>query len=300
MKKPIAVAAPWPQRRSPAARGAGWPPCRPAAGQGRHLRDRPDPHLRHLRDRPLRHHHQPRPLQHQGRHGRSSTATGKSGKVDITMDIELDQHRRRPAQPARAEQGLLQRRPSFRPARFVADKFDFNGDKVSEVDGTLTLLGQTRPVKLKASRFNCYMSPLIKRQVCGGDFETTIERSQWGVTWGIPFGFEDKVRLLVQVEAIRHPVETALGVTPRSLKSGGASRSQRSDSQGRSRQRPLLAHLQQALRRQRRQQLQHQRDPRSPDRARWSAPARSPALVAHPFHALGRRARSAPGRRPAA
>ncbi len=55
---------------------------------------------------------------------------------------------------------------------------------------------------LTASRFNCYLSPLLNRQVCGGDFETTIERSQWGVTWGIPFGFEDRVRLLVQVEAV--------------------------------------------------------------------------------------------------
>ena len=86
--------------------------------------------------------------------------------------------------------------------RFVADKFGFDGDKVSEVGGTLTLLGKSRPVTLKASRFNCYLSPMIKRQVCGGDFETTIQRSQWGMTWGLHFGFEDKVRLLVQVEAI--------------------------------------------------------------------------------------------------
>ena len=65
-----------------------------------------------------------------------------------------------------------------------------------------SLLGQTRPVTLKANRFNCYKSPVLNRQVCGGDFETTVERSQWGITWGLNFGFEDKVRLLVQVEAI--------------------------------------------------------------------------------------------------
>ena len=90
----------------------------------------------------------------------------------------------------------------FPTGRFVADKINFDNDKVVDVDGALTLMGQTRPVKLKASRFGCYVSPLIKRQVCGGDFETTITRSEWGVTWGIPFGFEDRVRLLVQVEAV--------------------------------------------------------------------------------------------------
>jgi polyisoprenoid-binding protein YceI len=39
--------------------------------------------------------------------------------------------------------------------------------------------------------------------VCGGDFETTIQRSQWGMNWGLDMGVPDNVRLLVQVEAIR-------------------------------------------------------------------------------------------------
>ncbi|MDM0106270.1 YceI family protein [Variovorax sp. J22R24] len=126
---------------------------------------------------------------------------GNGGKVDITMDISsvntgvdlLNRH--------------LQSKDFFNAAefptgRFVADKIAFNGDKVTEVAGTLTLMGQSKPVTLKANRFNCYISPLINRQICGGDFEATVERSNWGITWGIPFGFEDKVRLLVQVEAV--------------------------------------------------------------------------------------------------
>jgi len=126
---------------------------------------------------------------------------GTGGKVDITMDIRsvntgvdlLDRHLRSKEFFNVAE---------FPTGRFVADKITFEGDKVTAVAGTLTLMGQARPVTLKANRFNCYLSPLINRQVCGGDFETTIERSNWGITWGISFGFEDKVRLLVQVEAV--------------------------------------------------------------------------------------------------
>jgi polyisoprenoid-binding protein YceI len=91
----------------------------------------------------------------------------------------------------------------FPTASFKSDKFSFNGDKVSELQGELTVLGKTHPVTLKAMKFNCYMSPLIRREVCGGDFEAHIKRSQWGLLWGLNFGFEDDVRLLIQIEAIR-------------------------------------------------------------------------------------------------
>ena len=66
-------------------------------------------------------------------------------------------------------------------ARFVATGLNFDGNNVSQVTGTLTLLGKTGPVVLKASRFNCYMNPFVKREACGGDFETTIQRSRVSV-----------------------------------------------------------------------------------------------------------------------
>lgn len=91
----------------------------------------------------------------------------------------------------------------FPTAKFVGDKFAFDGDKVTSVAGTLTLLGKTQPVTLTATNYNCYMSPMLKREVCGGDFETTIQRSQWGMTYGINFGIPDSVRLLIQIEAIK-------------------------------------------------------------------------------------------------
>ncbi len=131
----------------------------------------------------------------------SIDGSGSAGRIDITMDI------------ASINTGvdLLNRHvlskdffnvAEFPTARFVADQLDLAAGKVTEVDGTLTLKGVTRPVRLKASRFGCYLSPLIKRQVCGGDFETTVLRSAFGIDWGLNFGFEDRVRLLVQVEAV--------------------------------------------------------------------------------------------------
>jgi polyisoprenoid-binding protein YceI len=91
----------------------------------------------------------------------------------------------------------------FPSAKFVSDTFSFSADKVSEVSGTLTLLGKTQPVTLKATNFNCYNSPMLKREVCGGDFETTIDRTQFGMNYGIDWGFPKQVRLLVQIEAVK-------------------------------------------------------------------------------------------------
>jgi polyisoprenoid-binding protein YceI len=88
-------------------------------------------------------------------------------------------------------------------AKFVSSKFTFSGDKVADIAGTLTLMGKTQPVTLKATNFNCYDSPMLKREVCGGDFETTIDRTQFGMNYGIDWGFPKNVRLVVQVEAVK-------------------------------------------------------------------------------------------------
>ena len=90
-------------------------------------------------------------------------------------------------------------------ARFHSTDFRFFGERVAAVVGELTMLGKTLPVRLDASHFNCYDSPIEKARVCGGDFETTIERSRWGMNWGIDRGVPDRVRLLIQIEAVVQP-----------------------------------------------------------------------------------------------
>ena len=126
----------------------------------------------------------------------------KTGKVDISLDIAsvnsgtaaFDKH---------LQSADIFNAAQFPKARFVSDKFVFNGDKVSEVQGQLTLLGKTQPVSFKANQFNCYESPMLKREVCGGDFEATIDRSAFGVNYGIDWGFPKNVRIVLQVEAVK-------------------------------------------------------------------------------------------------
>jgi len=126
---------------------------------------------------------------------------GKSGKVDITIETGSINTGTAPFDKHLQSKDFFdsEGHPS---ARFVGEKFSFDGDKVSEVAGTLTLLGKTNPVTLKAVRFNCFEHPRLKREVCGGDFETTIQRSQWGMGYAVP-AIPDAVKLVIQVEAIK-------------------------------------------------------------------------------------------------
>lgn len=126
----------------------------------------------------------------------------KTGKVELTIDA-TSINSGTPAFDKHLQSADLFDAAKYPTITFAADKFVFNGDKVSEVSGSLTLLGKTNPVTLKATQFNCYDSPMIKREVCGGDFETTIQRSQWGMGYGLQWGFPDNVRLVVQVEAVK-------------------------------------------------------------------------------------------------
>ena len=87
--------------------------------------------------------------------------------------------------------------------RFASTKFIFDGKKVSAVQGNLTLLGQTHPVVLKASKFNCYQNPMKKVEVCGGDFAATIDRTQWGADYLASAGMAKNVKLNIQIEAAK-------------------------------------------------------------------------------------------------
>ncbi len=107
---------------------------------------------------------------------------------------------------SRLRQADLLATEEFPEAFFVAKQFRFEGGQLRELRGEFTLRGVSQPLSLLARLFACRMetSPAqaTQREVCGGEFEGEVERSDFGATFGLPL-VGNRVRLFVQVEGRR-------------------------------------------------------------------------------------------------
>jgi polyisoprenoid-binding protein YceI len=83
---------------------------------------------------------------------------------------------------------------------FKSTKLVFNGDNVESVEGNLTMVGVTKPVKLHVTSFKCGPNPYTKKPMCGADLEGTIKRTDFGLKFGVP-AISDEVKLSIGVEA---------------------------------------------------------------------------------------------------
>jgi polyisoprenoid-binding protein YceI len=103
---------------------------------------------------------------------------------------------------ARLRQDDLLASEAHPQAYFVARQFRFDGERLAEVRGEFTLRGISQPLSLRALFFGCRQDAARRAEVCGGDFEAEIKRSEFGATFGLPL-VADRVRLVVQVEGVR-------------------------------------------------------------------------------------------------
>ena len=69
------------------------------------------------------------------------------------------------------------------------------------------MLGSSHPVTLKAQNASCYINPMVKKQVCGGDYVAVIDRGMWGMNYGVGKVGTGEVKLVIQVEAIKQDAE---------------------------------------------------------------------------------------------
>lgn len=88
----------------------------------------------------------------------------------------------------------------FPEMTYKSTKFNFNGDALESIDGNLTLLGVSKPVKLTVSSFKCGPHPFTKKPMCGADAEGSIKRTDFGIKFGVP-AIADEVKLMIGVEA---------------------------------------------------------------------------------------------------
>jgi len=128
-------------------------------------------------------------------------AAGKKGTADISIDAaSVDTGLDKLEEHLRAEDFFnVAKYPTI---TFKGDKFAFDGDKVKSVSGNLTMLGITKPVTLNAAYFNCAEHPMAKKKACGGDFTTTVKRTDFGMKYAVP-AVADEVTLRIQVEAFK-------------------------------------------------------------------------------------------------
>lgn len=91
----------------------------------------------------------------------------------------------------------------FPEMRFKSTEWVFEGDKPAEIKGELTMMGKTNPVTLTATKFGCYDNPMFGAEVCGGDFTTTIDRTQWGIDFLVDAGISKEVTIRIQAEGVK-------------------------------------------------------------------------------------------------
>lgn len=83
---------------------------------------------------------------------------------------------------------------------YKSTKFNFNGEALESVEGALTLLGVTKPVKLQVTSFKCGPHPFNKKPMCGANVEGSIKRTDFGMKFGVP-AIADEIKLAIGIEA---------------------------------------------------------------------------------------------------
>ena len=123
----------------------------------------------------------------------------KAGSINVTVDMssinfgmpKLDEH---------AKSAEMFDVAKFPTATYTGKFTKFDGASPTEAQGTLTMHGVTKPLTLTINSFQCKPSPLTKKEVCGADASAIFNRSDFGVNFGDKYGFNQEVKLQIQVE----------------------------------------------------------------------------------------------------
>ncbi|QJQ06978.1 polyisoprenoid-binding protein [Undibacterium piscinae] len=126
----------------------------------------------------------------------------KTGTMEITIDInsinfgheKMNEH---------AKSKDMFNAAQFPTAVYKGSSIKFDGDKPVSVQGELTMMGVTKPLTLNINKFKCIMHPMLKKEACGADATAEFKRSDFGLNYGIDWGFAPEVKLAIQVEAIK-------------------------------------------------------------------------------------------------
>lgn len=82
---------------------------------------------------------------------------------------------------------------------YKATSVKFSGDNPASIEGSLTLLGVTKPVSLHVDNWKCGPNPFTKKEMCGGNASGAIKRSDFGMKYALP-AVGDELKLWMEFE----------------------------------------------------------------------------------------------------
>lgn len=86
--------------------------------------------------------------------------------------------------------------------RFVSERVERTGERTGKIHGTLTLRGVSQPVTLDVTFNKAGEHPINKKYVAGFSAETVVQRSDFGMDYGLP-AVGDDVHIRLEVEGFR-------------------------------------------------------------------------------------------------
>jgi len=90
----------------------------------------------------------------------------------------------------------------FPQMTYKSTKVNFTGDNPTSIEGTLTLLGVTKPLTLTIDRFKCNPASATAKEKCGADASGKFKRSDFGMKTGVP-NISDDVTLQIGFEGFK-------------------------------------------------------------------------------------------------
>jgi len=123
----------------------------------------------------------------------------KTGSIEVTVNVDsidfgnakLNEHAKSPEIFDAAK---------YPTATYIGKFTKWDGATPTQAEGTFTLHGVSKPLTLTIDSFKCFLNPMSKKQVCGADASATLDRSDYGVDFGKAYGFQQWVKLQIQVE----------------------------------------------------------------------------------------------------
>ncbi len=89
---------------------------------------------------------------------------------------------------------------------FKSTSIEILSEKTANITGDLTMLGVTKPIILSVMHNKSGRHPFNEKYVSGFSAHTTVQRSEFGMTYGAPL-LGDEIEIRLEVEGVREDQE---------------------------------------------------------------------------------------------